>query len=193
MQAETRRLKPLLVNLTNLHDRVLGAVELKYQPTDLNDWLACTIAPWREAARDKGLQWETSIPEDLPALTVDPDRLAQVVGNLLSNAIKYTPEGTVSVAAGATAEDVWIRVSDTGPGIAPEDQDRIFEPFRRCQTNRRFPQGMGLGLTIARDLTTAHGGQLEVESRPGEGSRFTIRLPRQPVSQSLFVPEIVSE
>jgi signal transduction histidine kinase len=193
MQAETRRLKPLLVNLTNMHDRVLGAVELNYQSTELSDWLACTIAPWREAARDKGLKWETSIPEDLPVLMVDPDRLAQVVGNLLSNAVKYTSEGAISVAADATGEDVWIRVSDTGPGIAPEDQDRILEPFRRCQTNRRFPQGMGLGLTIARDLTTAHGGQLEVESHPGKGSCFTIRLPLQPSSQSLFVPEVISE
>jgi signal transduction histidine kinase len=193
MQAETRRLKPLLVNLTNMHDRVLGTVELEYHLTNLDDWLACTIAPWREAAHDKGLQWETSIPDELPTLTVDPDRLAQVVGNLLSNAIKYTSEGTVSVAAGVDDNEVWIRVSDTGSGIAPEDQDRIFEPFRRCQTNRRFPQGMGLGLTIARDLTTAHGGQLEVESHLGEGSHFTIRLLRQPIAQSLFVPEIINE
>jgi signal transduction histidine kinase len=188
MQAETRRFRPLLDNLTNLHHRVLGAPELSYQPTDLGDWLACTIAPWREAARRKELAWQADIPAGLPVAPVDPDRLAQVVGNLLSNAIKYTPAGgSVRVSAGLEeAGGVWIRVSDTGPGIEPAEQARIFEPFHRSQSGRRFPQGMGLGLTIARDLAVAHGGRLEVDSQPGQGSHFTIWLPLEPASQSLF-------
>jgi signal transduction histidine kinase len=147
-------------------------------------------SPWREAALDKGLGWQASIPKDLSTLEIDPDRLAQVVGNLLSNAVKYTPSGgTVTVTAGtAVDEGVWIRVSDSGPGIDPEEQERIFEPFHRSQRGRRFPQGMGLGLTIARDLVVAHGGRLEVESEPGQGSHFTVRLPAKPVSQTLFTP-----
>lgn len=191
MQAETRRLKPLLNNLTKLHDRVLGTVELNYQPTHLSEWLECTVAPWREAALDKGLEWQTSIPKDLPTLEVDPDRLAQVVGNLLSNAVKYTPSGgAVNIAAGTTeGEEVWVKVSDSGPGIDPAEQERIFEPFRRSQRGRRFPQGMGLGLTIAKDLVTAHGGRLEVESEPGRGSHFTVWLPPKPASQSLSTPQ----
>jgi signal transduction histidine kinase len=68
-------------------------------------------------------------------------------------------------------------VSDTGPGIAAHEQDRIFEPFYRSQRDKRFPQGMGLGLSIARELITAHGGRLELESCPGQGSRFIITLP----------------
>ncbi len=193
MQAETRRLRPLLNNLTKLHDRVLGAVELNCRPFAPAEWLAETIAPWREAAREKGLNWGVAIPADLPSLTADPDRLAQVVGNLLSNAIKYTPAGgTVTLEAGQQTGDepgLWIAVRDTGPGIPPEEQARIFEPFHRAQSGRRFPQGMGLGLTIARDLVAAHGGRLEVESRPGEGSCFTIRLPLQPASPSLFAAD----
>lgn len=191
MQAETRRLKPLLNNLTKLHDRVLGAVELNYESTQLSEWLDCTAAPWREAALDKGLEWQAAIPKNLPTRQIDPDRLAQVVGNLLSNAVKYTPSGgAVSIAAGTTEEEgVWIRVSDTGPGIDPAEQDRIFEPFRRSQPGRRFPQGMGLGLTIAKDLATAHGGRLEVESELGRGSHFTVWLPPKPVSPTLFTPE----
>lgn len=191
MQAETRRLKPLLDNLVKLHDRVLGTVELNYEPTQLSEWLDCTAAPWREAALEKGLAWQSSVPENLPALEVDPDRLAQVVGNLLSNAVKYTPAGgTVSLDAGTTEEaGVWITVSDTGPGIDPAEQERIFEPFHRSQRGRRFPQGMGLGLTIARDLITAHGGRLAVESEPDQGSHFTVWLPPTPVSQTLFTPE----
>jgi signal transduction histidine kinase len=125
------------------------------------------------------LRWQATIPSSLPVLEVDPDRLAQVIGNLLSNAIKYTPPGgDVSFEAGLENDRVWLRVSDTGPGIIEEEQQRIFEPFYRSQPNRRFPQGMGLGLTIAQDLIIAHGGKLEVDSRPGQGSRFTVWLPK---------------
>ncbi len=101
-----------------------------------------------------------------------------MLDNLLSNAVKYTPvEGIVSVSANIKGEAIWIQVNDTGPGLTEEDQARIFEPFYRSQSGRRFPQGMGLGLTIAQDLVVAHSGRLEVHSRPGEGSRFTIWLP----------------
>jgi signal transduction histidine kinase len=102
------------------------------------------------------------------------------VGNLVSNAIKYTPpQGSVMVSAGSQAGEVWLRVSDTGLGIPAEEQARIFAPFYRGPSSGRFPQGMGLGLSIARDLVTAHGGRLTVESASGAGSHFTIWLPVQ--------------
>ncbi len=103
--------------------------------------------------------------------------MAQVLGNLLSNAIKYTPEGTVTVEASSGDDGVFIVVGDTGIGIAPPDQAHIFEPFYRSYRSERFPQGMGLGLTIAHDLVVAHGGRLDVEAQPDHGSRFTIWLP----------------
>ena len=84
---------------------------------------------------------------------------------------------TGQVTAGKTTQEVWIQVSDTGPGILPEEQERVFEPFYRSEAQRRFPQGLGVGLTLARDLVRAHGGELELASTPGESSRFTIRLP----------------
>jgi two-component system phosphate regulon sensor histidine kinase PhoR len=124
------------------------------------------------------VRWQTVIPDTLPTLNVDPDRLGQALGNLLSNAIKYTPAGgMVSFSAGLEEKELWIRVSDTGPGIPPDEQARIFTPLYRSQSGRRFPQGMGLGLTIAREMVIAHGGRLEVESSVGLGSRFTIWLP----------------
>jgi signal transduction histidine kinase len=151
---------------------------LDRQPVQLSQWLPAVVGPWREPAEEKGLAWETRIPLDLPGVLADPDRLAEVLNNLLANAIKYTsPPGNVTVDAGSGAESAWIRVSDTGPGIAPEEQDRIFEPFYRGTAASRFPQGMGLGLGIARDLVTAHGGQLTLERVSGLGSRFIIRLP----------------
>jgi signal transduction histidine kinase len=178
MDAEVDHLGRLLDDLAGLHDQVLGTLELNRQPTALNEWLARTLPPWRESAQAKGLAWQASIPPDLPTIDLDPDRLAQVLGNLLSNAIKYTPQGgTVSLAAGVEGEEIWIRVSDTGPGIRAEEQARIFAPFYRSQPGHRFPQGMGLGLNIAHTLIAAHGGRLELDSVPGQGSHFTVRLP----------------
>jgi two-component system sensor histidine kinase BaeS len=181
MEAEVHRLERLLDDLTHLHDRVLGTLELICQPTALSNWLPGVLVTWREAAQAKRLHWEATVPTDLPTLEVDPDRLAQALGNLLSNAIKYTsPGGTVSVGAGVKDGAVWIRVSDTGLGIPPEEQAQIFTPFYRGYRGRRFPQGMGLGLNITRDLVAAHGGRLELESTPGLGSHFTIWLPSKP-------------
>jgi signal transduction histidine kinase len=180
MDTEVDRLGRLLDDLARLHGQVLGTLELNRQPTALGEWLVRTLPPWRESAQAKGLMWKATIPPDLPTLDVDPDRLAQVVGNLLSNAIKYTPsKGTVSLDAGVEGKEAWIRISDTGPGITPEEQERIFAPFYRSQRGRRFPQGMGLGLSIAYTLVAAHDGRLELDSTPGLGSRFTIRLPLQ--------------
>jgi signal transduction histidine kinase len=181
MHAEVNRLHPLLDNLTNLHGQILGTMELNCRPVKVSEWLPRTIGPWREAAQDKGLNWRADIPLNLPTINIDPDRMAQVLGNLLSNAVKYTPsQGSVSVAAGIEEEHIWIKVQDTGSGLTEEEIAHIFEPFYRSQPGRRFPQGMGLGLTIAQDLIVAHGGQLDVDSQPGQGTKFTIQLPLAP-------------
>jgi signal transduction histidine kinase len=178
MDGEIQRMQPLLDDLAQLHGQVVGTLTLARQETPLSDWIPSLLIPWRAVAHDKDLQWQVAIPTGLPTLYLDRDRMARAIGNLMSNAIKYTPAGgAVSVAAGADETQVWIRVSDTGPGIAPEEQERIFEPFFRSDKQRRFPQGLGLGLTIARDLIVAHGGRLELSSTPGEGASFTIYVP----------------
>jgi two-component system sensor histidine kinase BaeS len=178
MAAEVGRLQRLLEDMGHLHQRVVGKLDLDRQPTPLNQWLSQVLSPWREAAKAKKLQWEVAVAADLPTLEVDPDRLGQALGNLLSNAIKYTPAGgTVSVSSGTTEDMVWVRVSDTGQGIAPEDQERIFTPFYRVHRPDDPNQGTGLGLSIARDLVVAHDGRLEVESAPGQGSHFTLWIP----------------
>lgn len=178
MEDEVIRMQPLLDDLAQLHGQVLGTLELNREPTALSEWLPSVLLPWRAAALEKGIRWQATIPAGLPTVDLDPGRMAQVVGNLLSNAIKYTPaDGSVQVTAGADQEKYWFRVADSGPGIVPEEQEKVFEPFFRSTQQRRFPQGLGLGLTIARDLVEAHGGTLEVESDPEIGSRFTARLP----------------
>ena len=178
MQGQMQLMRRLLDDLTRLYDQTLGPLELDLKPVALIPWLAQELAPWREAAQLKGLRWQVDLPDDLPELTLDTDRIGQALGNVISNAVKYTPVGgQVTISAGMEKAEVWIRVQDTGVGIPPEEQARIFEPFYRGSSSRRFPQGMGLGLSIARDLLVAHGGRIEMESAPGGGSTFTLWLP----------------
>jgi two-component system, OmpR family, sensor histidine kinase BaeS len=185
MDDEAERLQHLLEDLAHLHDQVLGTLELDYQPLAVSDWLPKVLRPWQEAAQDKHLVWQTEIPPDLPEISADPLRLASAVENLVSNAIKYTHAGgMVSIKSAVEGEDLLIRVKDNGSGIADEEQHKVFEPFYRGNQGRRFKQGMGLGLSIARDLVAAHGGRIDLESEPGIGSQFTIHLPLVRVESS---------
>ncbi len=181
MEEEMSILQRLLDDLTGLHNQVLGVLELKTQPVILTQWLPNVLRTHQEAANAKGLLWQVTISEKLPTIEADPNRLAQAVGNLVNNAIKFTPSGgTASVNTGVRDNQVWIRINDTGPGIPLDEQTKIFTPFYRGRSENRFPQGMGLGLSIARDLVVAHHGRLEFSSEPGAGSSFTIWLPYKP-------------
>ena len=105
-------------------------------------------------------------------------KLTKVLDNLMSNAVKYTPDGTISVEAYAQHGRVAIVVGDTGIGIAPSEQERIFEPFYRSRRDKRFPQGMGLGLTIVRLIADLHGGSVMAQNRAaGDGVVFVVRIP----------------
>jgi two-component system sensor histidine kinase BaeS len=178
MDDEIRRLRHVLEDLVSHYDQVLGMLELDRKTFQLNEWLSRMLAPWREEARHKGLQWTMSLPTEEISITADADRLAQAVGNLISNAIKYTHRGgAVSIEVLTERGRVGVRVGDTGPGIALSEQAHIFDPYVRIQAERRFPQGMGLGLTLVREIMLAHGGSVELDSAPGHGSRFTLWLP----------------
>ncbi len=179
VETQIEGMQPLLDDLAQLHGQVSDGVDAP-PPTGRHQRLAAAAAASLAgggAGKGAGLASRRA-GSACRCSTVDPDRLAQVVGNLLSNAIKYTPAGgRVAVTAGVDEEDAWLRVADNGPGISREEQQRVFEPFYRSERDRRFPQGLGLGLTIARDLVLAHGGRLELDSQPGQGSRFTLYLP----------------
>lgn len=178
MDEETSRLQYLLDELANLYDKAVGGLELDRKPVQVAGWLRGVLIPWKAAAEEKHIQWQEEIPDSLPSISVDSVRMAQVVGNILSNAIKYTaPGGTVKISASVNGKTLLMKVSDTGAGVYAEEREKIFMPFYRGDTGRRIKQGMGLGLTIARDLVTAHGGEINVESAPGMGSEFTVKLP----------------
>jgi len=178
MDDETFRLQYLLDELANLYDKTTGSLELDRAPVETAEWLRNVLIPWRAAAQEKHLTWQEDLPVGLPPISIDAQRMAQVLGNLASNAIKYTPaSGTVRVSAGTGPGSVWLKISDTGAGVRADEREKIFLPFYRGDTGRRIKQGMGLGLTIATELVNAHGGQLTLESTPGKGSEFTVTLP----------------
>ncbi len=179
MDNQVERLKPLLDNLASLYKRMAGPAELQREPIALEEWLPRVSVTWQAAAQAKHIQWQTDLPDDLPVIAIDANQMAQVVGNLIANAIQYTPEGgRILLAAGCEQARVWIAVEDTGVGLTYEELSHIFDPFYRGARGQRFPQGMGLGLAIARDIARAHGGDIDVASEPGHGSRFTVYLPR---------------
>ena len=144
----------------------------------LSEWLPRVLLPWGEAAAEKHLDWQIDIPDNLPAAQIDQVRFAQVIGNLASNAVKFTPSGgKVQISAGQEDRELWICFRDNGPGIPLNEQEQIFQPFYQGQQGRRMREGMGLGLSIAHDLISAHEGRITIESAPGKGSVFTIRMP----------------
>jgi two-component system sensor histidine kinase BaeS len=178
MDEEAARLQDILNDLAHLHDQVLGSLELKREPVALSDWLPRVLLPWGEAAAEKHLDWQIEIPDNLPAAQIDQVRFAQVIGNLASNAVKFTPPGgKVHISVGQKEAELWIEFKDSGPGIPAGEQGKIFQPFFQGSQGRRIRDGMGLGLSIAHDLSSAHEGRITIESAPDEGSTFTAWIP----------------
>jgi signal transduction histidine kinase len=176
MDLEMENLQRLLDDLAHLHEQVLGPLELNLQKISLSQWLPTILRPWEEAARQKDVSGLCCCPQ-FARSPPGPNRFSQIIGNQSSNAIKFHAYwGRIDLTAGIEADKLWVRVSDSGSGIAIDEQENIFKPFYRGQKTR-LSEGMGLGLSITRDLVQAHQGTVIVESEPGKGSRFTIFLP----------------
>ena len=133
----------------------------------------------RERATKHGITLDVAVDERLGEFTGDERKIKQTLLNLLSNAVKFTPEGgRVGINAKRTDGAVEISVSDTGIGIAPEDQPKIFEEFRQVGSDYAHKsEGTGLGLTLAKKFVELHGGRIWVESEVGKGSKFSFTLP----------------
>ena len=133
-------------------------------------------AAFGEEAKRRGIDYRCDAHSQ-PVIVTDGDRVFQIVSNLVSNAFRWTPDGgRVSLALAQANGTVSVSVRDTGPGIKEHEQERIFRPFWS-----RDGGGTGLGLAIARELASALGGRIELDSSPGQGSRFELVLPAAPV------------
>jgi signal transduction histidine kinase len=177
--SEAGRMNRLVLDLLTLARLEAGTANLKRTPVDLAALLEGVAERLSPQARDAQVSLQVQL-QPLPGLTGDEDRLAQVFTNLLDNAIKYTrPGGTARLAAQRSGDQVEVSVADNGPGLAAEDQARIFERFYQADKSRRggAGRGVGLGLAIAREIVAAHGGTIQVASALGKGSNFIVRLP----------------
>ena len=179
IHGQALHLSRLVEDLRLLAQVEAGALQLQLFPTRIEELLQSSVEAVRPRADAEGVTLNLDTEPSLPMLELDATRISQVIGNLLENAITHTPEGgEVTVSARATGNAIEVTVSDTGPGIAPEQLSRIFDRFYRADPSRdRSTGSAGLGLTIARRLVEAHGGAIEAESELGEGSKFTVRLP----------------
>jgi two-component system sensor histidine kinase MtrB len=158
-----------------------GHLELVTQRRDLRD-LAQEATELYEASSFSH-KIVLHAPEEPILVDCDAERLGQVLNNLLSNAIKYSPNGgVVEIDVGTVDGEATISVTDHGIGIAKQDLEQVFQPFRRTGPSRETIPGVGLGLSVARRIVEAHGGRIEVESEPGAGSTFTVNVPRANVA-----------
>jgi two-component system OmpR family sensor kinase len=179
---ETRLLSRLVDDLRELALADAGQLHLILRPTKTAPVIQSTVENLALAAKAQGVALTPQIPDDLPDVQADPDRVAQILRNLLVNALRHTPPGgSVAVLATAQRDVVEIAVSDSGEGIAPENLPHIFDRFWRADPARArggpWGNSSGLGLSVAQSLVEAQGGRIWATSQPGEGSTFCFTLP----------------
>jgi signal transduction histidine kinase/HAMP domain-containing protein len=174
---DSERLDRIIADLLDMGRLESGRAEMELKPARPDQLVEAAAAPLRAAFHDKGVALEVDVPVDLPAVRVDRARIGHVFGNLLTNALKFTDAGgRVTVTAESEGDDrVRFAVTDTGCGIAAEHLPRVFDRFFRVP-GQTAGTGAGLGLAIARDIVQAHDSTIEVQSTPGQGSRFTFHL-----------------
>jgi signal transduction histidine kinase len=173
--SETERLERLVGDVLDLAKLDTRRFTLRHEEVDMGRLLERAYTTFAEEARRRGIDYRQVI-EARPVIVADGDRVLQIISNLLSNAFRWTPDGgRVELALQQENGTISVAVEDSGPGITPEEQERIFRPFWT-----RDGTGTGLGLAIARELAVAHGGRIRLKSAPGEGARFELVLPVAP-------------
>jgi len=175
----TERLIRIVNDMLDVAKIEAGRLNLQRRPTAVGDLVRTSVQNVEQIARGAGVRLVADVAEGLPALDVDPDRMVQALVNLLSNALKFAPDGSdVTIAAQPSPEgQVTLSVRDRGPGIPAEQASRLFQKFQQLDGGgaRKF-RGTGLGLAITRGLVEQHGGRIDVQSAPGEGTTFRITM-----------------
>jgi signal transduction histidine kinase len=175
-----KRLMRLVNSMLDLSQMQSGKLRLQFAQGDLRQSVQSVVGLFEAEAHRRGVRLDLRLPTTLPKIEMDAEKIEQVLVNLVSNALKFTDrEGSVVVeVSGPAGGQVEIRVEDTGIGIAPEHHSEIFDEFARVRQGKAIGRpGTGLGLAIVRRIVEAHGGNIVVNSAPGQGSAFTVRLP----------------
>ncbi|MCH9611743.1 MAG: Sensor histidine kinase RcsC [Chlamydiia bacterium] len=175
-----KRLQKLIIDMLNISRLEAGRLELTKTTFSLNELLQVVAREYEGRIQERGLALKLELPPQDIELNGDRDRIYEVVGNLLSNALKYTESGEVTISLIGFDTKVAISVSDTGQGISKENQLNLFKKFSRFSKNYdRRQSSTGLGLWISKEIVEMHEGTIIVESQVGEGTKFTLNLPRQ--------------
>lgn len=179
MHQATDRLHKLVDDLLDITKIESGHVRMEMKPTDLGKLIEEEAAGFTIQAGAKEIHLEQEKEPGLKSVECDAHWIKEAVGNLISNALKYTPRGgKIGIGARNDREGVRLFVRDTGIGIKPEDQQKIFEPFQHLRpAGLEGEKSSGLGLTLVKRIVEAHGGKIEIESREGQGAMFTLVLP----------------
>ncbi|HYF79173.1 MAG TPA: response regulator [Symbiobacteriaceae bacterium] len=186
----TDRLVRLINDILDVSRIEAGKMEIRRQPLSMADVIQRAVREMQGYADQRSITMTSVVPDDLPRVLGDADRLQQVLVNLLSNAIKFSDVGSVvTLTAGHEPGGVWVRVEDNGPGIDESQHEAIFEKFHRVDNaSSRRTGGSGLGLAICKAIVEEHGGQIWVESEPGRGSAFTFSLKAEPTPAEFALP-----
>jgi two-component system sensor histidine kinase KdpD len=173
---EADRLHRLVDNLLELARAGVGQNALRSEPTAVDVLIRRVVADITPRAGTRRLR--VRAPADLPQPAIDSVRIEQVVRNLVDNAVKFSPPtGTIDITAAVQRDAIVVTVKDEGPGVAPEYHARVFERFFRVEPHSAGVAGAGLGLAICKRFVELHGGQIELDSRPGQGAAFRFTLP----------------
>jgi signal transduction histidine kinase len=173
----------LINDVLDLSKVEAGQVELQMHPFSLREALERGVVMVRERATEEGVRVAFAADPEIDEVDGDERRIKQVIFNLLSNAVKFTPAGgEVDVSATRVNGEVRVSIADTGPGIALEDRERIFEEFQQSETGIGHREGTGLGLALSKRFVELHGGRIWLESEPGSGSTFTFALPSRSIT-----------
>jgi signal transduction histidine kinase len=180
IQRAATTLTDLVADLLDLARIEAGKTEVRLASFTVADLFGTLRGMFRPLLTTDAVELVFQAPEHEITITTDEGKLAQILRNLISNAIKFTERGEIRVAVAPSDDDILVfSVTDSGLGIAPEDQERIFEEFTQVDNPlQKHVRGTGLGLPLSRKLAGLLGGRLEVESTPGVGSRFELRVPR---------------
>lgn len=183
---EAARMHRMALDLLDLARLEAGTADLQMSPVDIGVLLRSVLERFAPQAQKSGVHLQLSIPENLPTVMGDGDRLAQVLNNLVDNALKFTPaDGIITLSAVNRGNELELSVSDTGKGVPQEALPRLFDRFYQVDTSRSrtggetavMQRGAGLGLAIVQEIVQAHGGRINVRSEVGHGTTFVIHLP----------------